>query len=148
MCKFIIQVIWFYYRYFSSTNTNLQNKIHYSNKALAAVKSGSGNARALQRAAKRHNALAIATPFVVATIGFCDIFLYCKGVLCYTLDDRVRILDLHRSAKSELVISIPGLLTQALPAIGENSRGVFLILYYSDHIISCLYKSEGPNSTA
>jgi hypothetical protein len=85
---------------------------------------------------------------MVATIGFCDAFLYFKGVLCYTLDDRVRILDLHRSAKSELVLSIPGLLTQALPEIGENSRGVFLILYYSDHIISCLYKSEGPDSTA
>ena len=126
----------------------LQNKIRYCNEALAAVKSGGGNARALRRAAKRHDSLATATPFVVATIGFCDAFLYCKGVLCYTLDDRVRILDLHRSAKSELVISIPGLLTQALPAIGENSRGVFLILYYSDHIISCLYKSEGPDSTA
>jgi hypothetical protein len=112
------------------------------------VKFGSGNARALRRAAKRHDSLATATPFVIATIGFCDAFLYYKGVLCYTLDDRVRILDLHRSAKSELVISIPGLLTQALPAIGENSRGVFLILYYSDHIISCLYKSEGPDSTA
>jgi hypothetical protein len=70
-----------------------------------------GNARALRRAAKRHDSLATATLFVVATIGFCDVFLYCKGVLCYTLNNRVRILDLHRLAKSKLVISIPGLLT-------------------------------------
>ena len=73
----------------------LQNKIRYCNEALAAVKSGGGNARALRRAAKRHDSLATATPFVVATIGFCDAFLYCKGVLCYTLDDRVKTLDLH-----------------------------------------------------
>ena len=112
------------------------------------MKSGSGNARALRQAAKRHDALAIATPFVVATISFYNVFLYCKGVLYYTLNNRVRILNLYRLVKSELVISIPRLLTQALPIIGENSRGVFLILYYSDHIISCLYKSEGPNSTA
>jgi hypothetical protein len=75
------------------------------------VKSGSGNARALRQAAKRHDALAIATPFVVATISFYNVFLYCKGVLCYTLNDRVRILNLYRLAKSELVISIPRLLT-------------------------------------
>jgi hypothetical protein len=112
------------------------------------VKSGSSNARAFRRAAKRHDAIATATPFVVAAIGFCDTFLYCKGVLCYTLNNRVRVLDLHQSAKSELVISIPGLLIQALLMIRENIRGVFLILYYSDYIISYLYKSEGPDSTA
>jgi hypothetical protein len=55
------------------------------------VESCGANARALQRAAKPHNALATATPFVIATIGFCDAFLYCKGVLCYTLDDSKNI---------------------------------------------------------
>jgi hypothetical protein len=124
----------------------LQNKVQYSDEANSVIIFDGGNARALRRAAKRHDSLATATPFVVATIGFCDAFLYYKGVLCYTLDNRVRILDLHRLAKSKLVISIPGLLTQALPIISKNSRGVFLILYYSDYIILCLYKSEGLDS--
>jgi hypothetical protein len=84
----------------------------------------------------------------VATIGFCDAYLYCKGVLCYTLDDRLRLLDLHHSGQNELVISIPGLLTQALSEISDNSKGVFQVLYYSDKILSCLYKSSGPDSTA
>ena len=109
---------------------------------------GSSNARALRRVAKRRDALATASPFVVATIGFCDAYLYCKGVLCYTLDDRLRLLDLHHSGQNELVISIPGLLTQALSEIGDNSKGVFQVLYYSDKILSCLYKSSGPDSTA
>ena len=109
---------------------------------------GGGNARALRRVAKRRDALATANPFVVATIGFCDAYLYCKGVLCYTLDDRLRLLDLHHSGQNELVISIPGLLTQALSEIGEHSRGVFQVLYYSDKILSCLYKSSGPDPTA
>ncbi|KAG4428681.1 hypothetical protein IFR05_015838, partial [Cadophora sp. M221] len=86
------------------------NKIKFSNEARTAVKNGGGNARALR--IKRRDALATAYPFIVATIGFCDAFIYRKGILCYTLDDRVRILDLHRSAQEELVVSIPGLLTE------------------------------------
>jgi hypothetical protein len=87
-------------------------------------------------------------PFTVATIGFCDAFVYFKGVICYTLDDKVRILDLHNSGDHEVVISIPGLLTQALSDIQDNNRGTFQILYYSDRIISCLYRSAGPDSIA
>ena len=109
---------------------------------------GGGNAVALRRAAKRREALATANPFIVATVGLGDAFLYCKGVLCYTLDDRVRVLDLHNSGEHETIISIPGLLTQALTEIEDNSRGVFQILYYADNIISCLYKSSGPDSMA
>lgn len=132
----------------SICKTIVQTKVRYSNEALAAMKFGGGNARALRRIAKRRKALAIASPFIVATIGFCDAFLYCKGVLCYTLDDRLRLLDLHHSAQNELVISIPGLLTHALSEISDNSKGVFQILYYSEKILACLYKSSGPDSTA
>ena len=78
----------------------------------------------------------------MATIGFADAYLYSKGVLCYTLDQTVRILDLHRSGQNETVISIPGLVTQAIPTIGESTRGLFQILYYSDDIVSCLYRSS------
>lgn len=104
---------------------------------------GSNNASALRRVAKRREALATARPFIVATIGFGDAYLYCNGVLCYTLDHRVRILDLHHSAEYEIVISVPGLLTQALPDIGDNAQGHFQILYYSDDIVSCMYRSSG-----
>ncbi len=98
--------------------------------------------------AKRHESLATANPFVVATIGFCDAFLYCKGVLCYTLDEWVRVINLHSSAQRETVISIPGLLTEAVSEINDNSKGIFQVLYYSDDIISCLYKTSGSDSTA
>lgn len=128
--------------------TESETKIPYSNEALAAMAAGGGYATALRRTAKRRKALATASPFTVATVGFGDAYIYCKGVLCYTLDDRVRVLDLHHSAQHETVISIPGLLTQSLPEIEDNSRGIFQILYYSDNIISCLYKSSGPQSAA
>jgi len=69
-------------------------------------------------------------------------------VLSYTLDDRVRVLDLHNSSENEIVINIPDLLTQAVPDIADHGKGTFQTLYYSDQIISCLYKSSGPDSSA
>ncbi|KAL2071325.1 hypothetical protein VTL71DRAFT_12560 [Oculimacula yallundae] len=124
----------------------VQNKIKYSNEALTALENGGGNARALRIAAKRRDAIATAYPFVVATIGFCDAYVYHKGILCYTLDDRIRILDIHHSADEEYVISIPGLLTAALSDICDNSAGKFKCLYYSDGILSCLYDACNEDS--
>lgn len=112
------------------------------------MKNGGGNARALRIAAKRRDAIATAYPFTVATIGFCDAYIYRRGILCYTLDDRIRILDLHRSAQEEFVVSIPGLLTQALSDISENNRGHFTCLYYADGILSCLYDASDEDSPA
>lgn len=126
----------------------VQSKIRYSNEARQAERYGGGNSSALRRAVKRREALATANPYIVATVGFGDAYLYSKGVLCYTLDDRVRVLDLHNSAKHEVVISIPHLLRQCLAEIEDHPKGVFQVLYYSDKIISCIYKSSGQDSTA
>jgi hypothetical protein len=87
-------------------------------------------------------------PFTVATVGVCDAYLYCKGVLCYTLDDKVRVLDLHNSREQEIVFSIPELLNQALSNVGDSMSGNFRILYYSDAIISCVYKCSSSVQTA
>lgn len=115
---------------------------------MEAKSRGCGYAKALRSVAKRREALATVSPFTVATIGFCDDYLYCKGILCYSLDDEVRILDLHHSGDEETVVSISGLLTRAVSDIHANSKGVFQILYYSDQIISCIYKSLGPDLPA
>lgn len=132
---------------FSCLRRVLQTKIKFSTEALAAVKNG-GNARALRTAAKRREALATGYPYTVTTIGFCDTFVYCKGVLCYTVDDTIRILKLHQSAEDELVISIPGLLTHSVPDIDDHSTGIFQCLYYSNGILSSLYKATSPDEPA
>lgn len=103
---------------------------------------GCGYAAALRRVVKRREALATAQPFIVATIGFADAYLYCKGVLCYSLDLKVRILDLHHCGGDETVISVPELLTLALPNTSDSTRGLFRVLYYSDDIVSCIYTSS------
>lgn len=104
--------------------------------------------RSLRRCAKRRHALRTAQPFSVATVGYCDAYLYCKGILCYTLEDRVRLLDLHNSSQDEIVIDIPTLLTQTLPKLDNHCNGIFQVLYCADYIISCTYKSAGPDPTS
>ena len=107
-----------------------------------------GSASALRRVAKRRAAFASASPFMVATVAFADAFIYCKGVLCYTLDDKLRILDLHHSSNHETVVSIPGLLSRAISEIADNNKGTFEVLYYSHGIVSCLYQSSCLDAAA
>jgi hypothetical protein len=109
---------------------------------------GGSNASALRQAAKRRLALTAVFPFTIATIGFGDTYYYFQGVLCYTLDDKIQILDLHNSGHEEIVVCIPRLLGTALDDTANHSRGIFQILYYSDNIISCLYKLADPDPTA
>lgn len=114
-----------------------------SNKHTAGL-----SASALRRVAKRREAFATVNPYSVATIGFGDAYLYCKGVLCYTLDDQLRVLNLHDSACREAVVSIPGMLSSAISEIACNTKGVFQVLYCSDNIISCAYKTSGLDASS
>lgn len=106
------------------------------------------SASALRRIAKRREAFATANPYLVTTIGLGDAYIYCKGVLCYILKDKLRVLNLHGSGCHEAVVSIPGLLSFAISEAACNARGIFQLLYYSDSIISCLYKTSGPEANS
>ena len=68
----------------------------------------------LRRIAKRRQAVAMGFPYMVAPIAFGDAYLYCNGILCYVIDDKLRILDIHKSGEQEFVVSIPKLLLTAL----------------------------------
>ncbi|KAF7874281.1 hypothetical protein EAF04_002953 [Stromatinia cepivora] len=126
----------------------VQTQIPFCNEALSTKHVTGHSASALRRVAKRREAFATANPYSVATIGFGDAYLYCKGVLCYTLDNKLRILNLHDSACYEAVVSIPGILSNATSEIARNTRGIFHVLYYSDNIISCLYKTSGVDANS
>ncbi|QSZ33272.1 hypothetical protein DSL72_002860 [Monilinia vaccinii-corymbosi] len=121
----------------------MQTKIPFCNEALSTKHVTGHSASALRRVSKRRQAFATANPYSVATIGFGEEYLYCKGVLCYTLDDKLRVLNLHDSARHEIVVGIPRMLSSATSEIARNTRGVFQVLYYSDNIISCLYEASG-----
>jgi hypothetical protein len=128
--------------------TIYQNTLSHSKEAMKSFKSGFGYASALRRAAKRRQALNTASPFACAILGFADSYIYCCGILCYTLDDKMRILDLHRSGKDESVVSIPGLLHYSIPEACNSSEGAFKILYSNNDIVCCLFETSNPHPRA
>jgi hypothetical protein len=115
---------------------------------MASTKNGTRPASAFRRVAKRREALKRESPFAIATIGFGDAYVYCQGILCYVLNNRIRVLDLHNSGGFGLVISIPRLLREAVPAIDQGVKGAFQLLYCSRSIVSCVFNSVTPNRGA
>lgn len=66
-------------------------------------------------------------------------WLYENGVLFYFQEDRLRILDLHRSATHETVIDVPLLLDSAVSALHSIRKYTVRALHHAKGIVSCLY---------
>lgn len=79
------------------------------------------------------------SPYLVATVAFAESWLYENGVLCYIRDRQLRLLDLHRSATTEVVVAIRRLVNEAIHESRAKSRYRFRLLYYSHGLVSCLY---------
>ncbi|KAL3422569.1 F-box domain-containing protein [Phlyctema vagabunda] len=125
----------------------IRSKAAHSLEATTSKNLKQKAAAALRRIAKRRDAIANTEPFYVAIIGVADVFLYLKGVLCYIIGNNIRVLNLHNSSHHETVIDIPQLLQHTPTNLNDNAKGSFQILYYSDDIISCCYKSAGFDET-
>ncbi|KAK4243073.1 hypothetical protein C7999DRAFT_18520 [Corynascus novoguineensis] len=95
-------------------------------------------ASGFRRLLKRREALLSVSPYLVAIVGFADKWIYENGVLCYYRERELRILDLYRSADSEIVVDLQALLDTSTP-----HKYKLTLLYYSHNIVSCLY-SRNP----
>ncbi|KZL76123.1 F-box domain-containing protein [Colletotrichum tofieldiae] len=147
---FNVSLVCSQFRYFV-TNENicraaLETNASYSAEAQSA-RSSKQYARSLRRLVKTRDAIATAAPYSAAVVAEADEFIYCNGMLCYTHGhESLRLLHLHRSADSEIVIETRTLLQSVLgPDLG-NSRYRFRPLYFAYGIVSCLFsppKSEG-----
>ena len=102
------------------------------------------HAAELRRLIKRREAISAVSPYLVAVVGYAQTWLYENGVLCYICDRELRILDLHRSASSEMAVCIRSLLNEALPESQSSTKYKFRLLYCSDDIISCVYTHQMP----
>ncbi|KAK1992525.1 F-box domain-containing protein [Colletotrichum falcatum] len=124
----------------------LEAKAPYSAEVRIARSSGQC-ARSLRRMVKTHNAITTAAPYSVALVAQVDEFVYCDGMLCYNDGhESLRLLDLHKSADSEIVIHIRMLLQSALGYAPGDNRYAFRPIHFACGIVSCLYsppKSEG-----
>ncbi|KAI0386612.1 hypothetical protein F5Y04DRAFT_241879 [Hypomontagnella monticulosa] len=124
-------------------------KASHTTEALEAQQDGRFS-RALRRIAKRYQALAQASPYVVGIVGLADSYEYVNGILCYIIEARpkrwLRILDLRRSATYELVIDIPALIREAEPRSARSRKYKFRVLNHANGITSCLFSFALPNT--
>ncbi|KAI9742173.1 MAG: hypothetical protein M1818_004073 [Claussenomyces sp. TS43310] len=124
----------------------LETKVPRSHEATLARKGHVSWASAYRRVTKRREAVACAAPFSVSIVAFGDSHLYNGGVLSYIVDDTLRILNLHASNKSEVVVSISGLLQHITTEPDQSGKGRFRLLYHNEDIAACLYRSCNPVS--
>lgn len=124
-------------------------KASHTVEALEAQQDGRFS-RALRRIAKRYQALAQASPYVVGIVGLADSYEYVRGILCYIVEARpkrwLRILDLHGSATHEMVIDIPALIREAEPRSARSRKYKFRVLNHANGITSCLFSFALPNT--
>jgi hypothetical protein len=132
---------------FQLLTQEIQTKVPFSSELKRAYNSNGAFAPAFRSLAKRREAVADAKPYSVAIVGFGDGYAYTNGGLCYVLDDTLRVLDIHKSAYSEVVVHVPRLLREFLLDT-EQRTGRFLILYYNEGIVSCLYTLPEPEAEA
>ncbi|KAH6677222.1 hypothetical protein B0J14DRAFT_337972 [Halenospora varia] len=92
----------------------LETQLPFCKETQEAIAGKNSFAFALQRAAKRRLAFRTAHPFAAIVIGIGDSFTYQDGMLCYSIDGMVRVLNLYESDSRELVISTHVLLGVAI----------------------------------
>lgn len=66
-------------------------------------------------------------------------WIYRGGVLCYIQDQTLRMLNLHQSSSTETVVSIPGLIQQAVSETQHRKRYKLQLLHYAEGLVTCLY---------
>ncbi|KAK3934400.1 F-box domain-containing protein [Diplogelasinospora grovesii] len=98
----------------------------------------------LRRLVKRREAVSSVSPYLAAIVAVAETWLFENGVLCYIHDRQLRILDLHHSASSEIVVNIRRLLNEAIVESQVSLTYKFQLLYYAHDIVSCLYTHLKP----
>jgi len=89
---------------------------------------------------KRRQAIPSAKPYLVAVVAVAESYLYENGMLCYLFEGKLRILDLHASSRSEIVIDVHSLLSEEIDGYSQTETCSFDLLFYADGVVSCLYR--------
>ena len=94
---------------------------------------------AIIRNFSRREAFATADPYSAIVLGYGSTQLYQSGVVCYSSDRIIRILDLHRDTDAEIAID-----TSSLPDLPRDSVTHVDLMHYQDGILAaCLHTSIG-----
>ncbi|KAH6649739.1 hypothetical protein F5144DRAFT_20435 [Chaetomium tenue] len=120
------------------TRQLLQSRAPHSTEARDA-RDSEDHAAGLRRLIKRQDAIASVSPYAAVIVAVTQEWIYENGVLCHFLDGELRILDLHHSADSEMVVVLRKLAREAIPETRASHRYKLKLLYYSHGIVSLAY---------
>lgn len=109
----------------------------HSKEGQAALAAQSGFRKAVGHRFAIHEAVATASPYSVACIGYGADFLYSQGHLCYRADHWIRLLYVHGMASRERVIDLRDILPRLLKTDpgGPDATDQVTLLSYSDDIL-------------
>ncbi|KAJ5556645.1 hypothetical protein N7494_000560 [Penicillium frequentans] len=83
-----------------------------------------------------HKSFATAAPYSVAVLAYGTDFLYNEGMLCYRIEDDIRLLDVHAAEKRERVLDLSVALQSVSPeSVGADAVGRVSLLRYADNIL-------------
>lgn len=73
-------------------------------------------------------------------LGFGDSFVYNEGILCYLLQDYIRVLNVYKTSKVEQVLNIGEILRRARFRFAPGTQGPIQLslLHYSRGVLACL----------
>ncbi|KAJ6086385.1 hypothetical protein N7486_010666 [Penicillium sp. IBT 16267x] len=104
---------------------------------LALSKNGYTCRKAVVHRFDIHEALATAAPYSVAVLAYGTDFLYHQGILCYKVDNEIRLLDVHAGGERErvlnLLVGLPSLCSEPL---GSDTVDRVSLLRYADNILA------------
>ncbi|KAK4104214.1 hypothetical protein N658DRAFT_247128 [Parathielavia hyrcaniae] len=120
------------------TRLLLETKAPYSTEARDA-RVTKDYASGLRRLLKRRHAIATLKPYLVAIVGLAHDWMYESGVLCYLTGHELRLLHLHHSEKSEIVVDMSRVLHRVFNHSPTHAEFDLQLLYYSHDILSCAY---------
>ncbi|KAJ5749340.1 uncharacterized protein N7511_011036 [Penicillium nucicola] len=124
----------------------VENELLYSKEGQAAVAAQSGYRKAVGHRFDIHEAVAMANPYSVATLGYAADFLYNQGILCYRWQEEIRLLDVHGDKHAERVIYLPAIHDRFhVSSINVSPGSRITLVAYSDEIL--VFRETGVSMT-
>ena len=103
---------------------------------MAIDRKGYSYRKAIEHRFDIHESVATAAPYSVAVLAYGTDFLYNQGMLCYRIQNEIRLLDVHAAGKQERVLDLSVALHSVSPeSVGADAADCVSLLRYADNIV-------------
>jgi hypothetical protein len=109
----------------------------HSKEGQQAAGTGTDYHRAISHYYDINEAVATASPYLISVLAYGTDFLYQQGILCYCIDEELRLLDVHQAGQAERVINFHRVLWRLVPSLKgfDPTQSVKLVHYCDDVLV-------------